>query len=42
MNTTLLLIQADTQSAASYLLGAAITVLILGYLIYTLIKPEKF
>jgi K+-transporting ATPase KdpF subunit len=29
-------------SQASYILGAVLALLILGYLIYSLLKPEKF
>ncbi len=32
----------STGSPAGYVLGALIALLILGYLVYALIKPEKF
>ncbi len=32
----------DTSLSQSYIIGAIIGLLILGYLFYTLIKPEKF
>jgi K+-transporting ATPase KdpF subunit len=32
----------ETISGNGYLIGAIIAACILGYLIYTLIKPEKF
>jgi K+-transporting ATPase KdpF subunit len=38
-------IQPDTNVAngpLSYLIGGIIALLILGYLIYTLLRPEKF
>lgn len=30
------------NSSSGYLLGSVIAILILGYLIFTLVKPEKF
>ena len=45
MTLSLLLTTTNTASAASpagYLIGLILSVLILGYLIYTLVKPEKF
>jgi K+-transporting ATPase KdpF subunit len=33
---------AASNSSASYLIGGIIALLILGYLIYTLLHPEKF
>jgi K+-transporting ATPase KdpF subunit len=39
-------VKADATTAsngpASYIIGGIIALLILGYLIYTLIRPEKF
>ena len=38
-------IQADaavTNGPVSYLIGGVIALLILGYLIYTLLRPDKF
>jgi K+-transporting ATPase KdpF subunit len=32
----------ETSTYAGYVAGALIALLILGYLIYTLIKPERF
>lgn len=32
----------STDSSLSYLLGGIIALLILGYLIYTLLRPDKF
>jgi K+-transporting ATPase KdpF subunit len=34
--------QVVSNSTTSYILGGIIAVLIFGYLIYTLLKPEKF
>jgi K+-transporting ATPase KdpF subunit len=36
------LILAISDTRAGYVIGAAVALLILGYLIYSLIKPEKF
>jgi K+-transporting ATPase KdpF subunit len=33
---------AVSNSPASYIIGGIIALLILGYLIYTLLRPEKF
>jgi K+-transporting ATPase KdpF subunit len=33
---------AGSNSALSYLLGGIIALIILGYLIYTLLRPDKF
>lgn len=45
MNATILLTTSryfETNISMGYILGALIALLILGYLLYTLIKPEKF
>jgi len=45
MNATILLIETrspELNITAGYVIGAIIAVLILGYLLYSLIKPEKF
>jgi len=45
MNVTILLAtspQFEMNTAAGYLTGGIIALLIFGYLIYSLIKPEKF
>jgi K+-transporting ATPase KdpF subunit len=49
MKTKILLLIANTRAEAaladnkiSYLIGGIIALLILGYLIYTLLHPEKF
>jgi len=45
MNVNILLATAkgfETNTHSGYILGAVIALLILGYLLYTLIKPEKF
>ena len=33
---------ATANSPLSYLIGGIIALLIMGYLVYTLVKPEKF
>jgi len=42
MNAIILMITHEMNSPAGYLIGAVISIFILGYLIYALIKPEKF
>lgn len=43
METKLLMIAAaETSTPTGYIIGAIIALAILGYLIYSLIKPEKF
>ncbi|MFA6950981.1 MAG: K(+)-transporting ATPase subunit F [Lentimicrobiaceae bacterium] len=45
MGTLILLsatLQAEINSSWEYIIGAAIALMILGYLLFTLIKPEKF
>lgn len=45
MNATILLnatTPATMGTPAGYFIGALIALLILGYLLYSLIKPEKF
>jgi K+-transporting ATPase KdpF subunit len=43
METRLLMVATTEMStSAGYIIGAIIAVAILGYLIYSLIKPEKF
>jgi len=43
METKLLMAAAtEMASPTGYIIGAIIAVVILGYLIYSLIKPEKF
>lgn len=45
MNATLILITPksfEMNSPAGYAIGALIALIILGYLAYSLIKPEKF
>ena len=32
----------EANSVTGYLIGAVIALLILGYLVYSLLKPEKF
>ena len=42
MNTTILMNVQHSVSPGGYAIGAFIAFLILGYLLYSLIKPEKF
>ncbi len=42
MNTTILMDVQSSGSPGGYTIGIFITLLILGYLLYALIKPEKF
>jgi len=45
MNTTLLLITSpaiEMNSPTGYAIGAVIALIIFGYLVYSLIKPENF
>jgi K+-transporting ATPase KdpF subunit len=42
MNTTILMDVQSGGTPGGYTIGALIALLILGYLLYALIKPEKF
>jgi K+-transporting ATPase KdpF subunit len=45
MNATILLMTSQTSNmnqTTGYIVGAVIALLILGYLLYSLIKPEDF
>jgi K+-transporting ATPase KdpF subunit len=49
MSLTVVPINTDTAASASasnspvsYLIGAIVALLIMGYLIYTLLRPDKF
>jgi len=42
MNTTTILNVNETGTSVEYIIGALIALLILGYLLYSLLKPEKF
>lgn len=42
MNDTTLMNMQSAGSPAGYTIGILIAILILGYLLYALIKPEKF
>jgi K+-transporting ATPase KdpF subunit len=45
MNATILLVLSkpvETNLSSGYIIGAIIALLIFGYLIYSLVKPEKF
>lgn len=43
METNLLMIvTTEMNTPTAYIIGAIIALVILGYLIYSLIKPEKF
>jgi K+-transporting ATPase KdpF subunit len=45
MNATILLVTTkpvELSTSSGYIIGAIIALFILGYLLFTLIKPEKF
>lgn len=42
MNLNILLVIPEISTSAGYWIGAVISLFILGYLLYSLIKPEKF
>jgi len=42
MIATFIFLTHDKSDSAGYVAGAVIALFILGYLIYSLIKPEKF
>jgi len=45
MNTTILLVTkgpVEMNDPTGYVIGTIISLLILGYLLYSLVKPEKF
>jgi K+-transporting ATPase KdpF subunit len=45
MNATIILATSksvEVNTSTGYVIGAIIALLILGYLLYTLVKPEKF
>jgi len=45
MNSTILVITSrafEMNSPTGYAIGAVIAMIILGYLLYSLVKPEKF
>ena len=45
MNAIILLMKSqavEVSTSTGYIVGAFIALLILGYLVYTLLKPEKF
>jgi K+-transporting ATPase KdpF subunit len=42
MHTTILLVNQAVSTPLGYIIGAVISLFILGYLLYSLIKPEKF
>lgn len=45
MNAIILLatsIPVEVNNSAGYIIGAIIALFILGYLLYSLVKPEKF
>ena len=42
MNTQILKDAHELSTQGGYSIGALIAVLILGYLLYSLVKPEKF
>jgi K+-transporting ATPase KdpF subunit len=42
MNAAILIVTHDATESAGYVVGAVIALLILGYLLYSLVKPERF
>jgi K+-transporting ATPase KdpF subunit len=45
MNATILLVLSkpvETDLSSGYVIGSLIALFIFGYLLYTLVKPEKF
>ena len=42
MNALIMLFINDMNLSMGYIIGGVIAVLILGYLLYSLVKPEKF
>lgn len=42
MKATFLVITNEVNSSTGYVIGAVVALLILGYLIYSLVKPENF
>lgn len=42
MNPTILMVTQEVSTPDGYVIGAVISLFILGYLLYSLIKPEKF
>jgi K+-transporting ATPase KdpF subunit len=42
MHATFLLITTNSNSSMGYIIGAVIAIFILGYLLFSLVKPEKF
>jgi K+-transporting ATPase KdpF subunit len=42
MNAIILLAPIEASTTAGYIIGAVISLFILGYLIYSLVKPDKF
>lgn len=42
MTTTILMAVQQTDNSWGYIFGAAIALFLLGYLFYSLVKPEKF
>jgi len=42
MKTTVLLVVYEISSGFGYAFGAVIAIFILAYLVYSLVKPEKF
>ncbi|HOI79974.1 MAG TPA: K(+)-transporting ATPase subunit F [Petrimonas sp.] len=42
MTTTILMAVQQTDNFLGYIFGATIALFLLGYLFYSLVKPEKF
>ncbi|MRS01683.1 K(+)-transporting ATPase subunit F [bacterium] len=42
MNASILIVTREATETAGYVVGAIIALFIMGYLIYSLVKPERF
>jgi K+-transporting ATPase KdpF subunit len=42
MNAVILLVTREINLGTGYIIGAIISLFIFGYLVYSLVKPDKF
>jgi K+-transporting ATPase KdpF subunit len=42
MNAAILIVTREATESAGYVVGAIIALFILGYLVYSLVRPERF